>query len=329
MLPENRFAYTAIAGMADASSGSMSPLFIYGPSGAGKSHLARHAAWLAIRRNPRTKILELTGSELAADLAAASAEKAVAAFQRSIRDADLLILEDVQALEGRPESLRQLLSLYDDLAAARVPMVITSRKSPGELQGFPAKLINRFRGGVPALIRLPGEESRVSLLEHFARTRQVPLPQTVAKVLAKQLSVSPRELLAAVLQLEQQSRLKKQALSPAFARQFLDRETLPAAVSLPDIAQSVSRHFRVALAQLKGTSRVQGLVLARQCAMFLSRELTGCSLDDIGQYYGGRDHTTVAHACRRIAELLPRRPEIGVHLGQIRSNLGVQGPAGE
>lgn len=326
VLPENRLAYTAIASLADSAVEPISPIFVYGPSGTGKSHLARHAAWLTIRRNPRTRLLELTGSQLAADLATASGSKAISTFQRNLREADLLVLEDVQGLEGRPESQRQLLSLFDELAASRTQMVITSRKSPGELQGFPAKLTNRFRGGVATLVRLPAEESRASLLEHFARTRQILLPSAATRLLAKQLPVSPRELLAAVLQIEQQSRQKRQPLDATFARRFLERETLPTSLSLSDIAQGVSRHFRVTLAQLRAASRVQGLVIPRQCAMFLSRELTGSSLDDIGQYYGGRDHTTVAHACRRITELLRLRPEIGLHLGQIRSSLGVQGP---
>lgn len=324
VLPENRFAYTAVTGIGNATAEPPPVLYLYGPSGTGKSHLARHAAWLLLRQQAQARVVESTASEWANELAVAASTQKLPALQQQWRQTDLFVLDDVHSLEGRSESQKQLTSLIDDLAAARVPLVFTSRKSPGELRGFSKRLVNRFHGGVASLVRLPCPESRTKLIEHFAGTRQIPIPAAAIRLLAEKLAVSPRELLATVLQLEVQSRQKRRHVDVEFVRRFLDQETTSPGLSLAEIAREVGRHFGVTLAQLRAKSRAKGFVVARQCAMFLSRELTARGLSEIGGYYGGRDHSTVLHACQRIAAELTAGGEIGLHLGQIRGSLGVQ-----
>ena len=326
VLPENRFAYTAATSAGNETAATPQPLYLYGPSGVGKSHLARHCARLVLRRRRDARYQQLFASQFAAELAEASSTRKVPDFQLGYRKLDLFVLEDLHAIEGRMETQRQLLSFLDELTAGGCQIVWTCRKSPGELANFLPKLVNRFHAGVTALVRLPGLESRISLISHFAKGKQIPLPGTAVRILAEALPVSPRELLAAVQQLETSSRMKKSPLDAAYVQRFLANEVRPQGVELADIARAVSQHFDLALSALRSRGRVQGLVLPRQCAMFLSRELTGKGLEQIGKYYGNRDHSTVVHSCNRFRSLMSDDPAIRLHLNQIRNSLGVNAP---
>lgn len=324
VLPENRFAYTAIASLGDrASPDGLASIFLYGPSGVGKSHLAQHGGLLVARRKSGTRCRHVIASEFAAELAEASVEKTIPELRDAGRRCDLLILEDLHALEGRAETQQLLLTLADDLAAAGCQIIWTCRKSPGELANFLPRLVNRFHAGVTALVRLPACDSRISLLGHFAETRQVPLPAECLPLLADALPYSPRELLSAIMRLEAESRQQKCRIDAAFVRKFLRHEVKPPAIALADIARAVARHFGISVAQLRSRTRVQGLVLPRQCAMFLSRDLTGKGLGPIGTFYGDRDHSTVVHACHRLKALLEEEPTVRTHVAQIHGALGV------
>lgn len=329
VLPENRFAYTAVTAMTgEAGSAVSRRLYIYGPSGVGKSHLARHCARLMLRRRHDAQFRQIIASQFAAELAEAASDRTIPEFQAGFRKLDLFILEDLHSLEGRAETQRQLLSFLDELSAGGCQIVWTCRKSPGELANFLPKLVNRFHAGVTALVRLPSQESRVCLIGHFAKCRQVPLPPDAARLLAEALPVSPRELLAAVVQIEASSRLKRVPIDRAYVQKFLAHEVRPQGIVLADIARAVAQHFDLAVGALRSRGRVQGQVLPRQCAMFLSRELTDSGLVQIGRFYGNRDHSTVVHSCNRLKSLLSEDPTVRLHLNQIRNALGVNEPCG-
>ena len=274
-------------------------------------------------RFDRRRFLQMTASEFSARLAEASSNQTIAEFQTSFQDLELFILEDLHALERRPESQRQLLSILDELHANGCGLVLTSRKPPGELADFSYRLVNRFHGAASALIKLPGRVSRESLLTHFANSRQVPLPAEVVSLLADAFPVSPRELLGLVLQLETAALSGQCRIDLPYVKNYLRGEVQPAQITLEEIAKSVARHFGIPLAKLRSRARVQGLVLPRQCAMFLARELTADNLEQIGHYFSNRDHSTVVHSCNRLLSLLPERPELRQHLTQIRSALGL------
>lgn len=327
ILAENRFASTAVSQFtASGTATTREMIFLYGPSGTGKSHLASCAQGKLLKEQPLAHSMLLTAGQFAADFASASAENKIPEWQAGLRHCDLFILEDVHALEQRPEAQQQLLSLIDDLRHEAVPIILTSRKSPGELRGFPSRLVNRFHAGVTALLRLPAQASRSQLLQHFSRLQQLPLTETAVQLLAEQLPISPRELRASVSQLALESRHTQSALNLDFVRRYLRRETPPPTRTLAEIVQVVARHFGISPAQLRARNRTQACVLPRHCAIFLGRELTACSLLEIGRYFGGRDHSTILYACRKVEQSRHQEPEIGLHLGQIRSQLGVQSP---
>lgn len=328
LLDENRFAAAAVqrlqrrgADRGPAAAGGRL-VHIDGPAGAGKSHLVRQFVRDARRADRTLRTALVTASQFAAELAEASAEKTIDRFQAKYRALDLFICEDLAALENRPETQRQLVAVLDEIMSHGGRVVLTSRKSPGELTGVSARLVSRCHGGTCATIRPPGHASRIRLLEHFSQARQLPLPPDAVALLARELPVSPRELLAAVVQLDALARFEKSPPDLRLARRYLAGEVKPPAATLRQIGEAVARHFGLSAAALRGASRQPGVVLARQCAMFLARALTTKTLAEIARHFGRRNHTTVLHACRRIDTQLVDDPALRQHLAHIRGTLG-------
>jgi chromosomal replication initiator protein len=318
VLPENRFAFEAISSIGE---GTPRPIFLYGPSGVGKSHLARHAVRLFLTRKPTARVQHLTAGEFAAEFSEASAHQTIPLFQSATRDFDLFVLEDLQVLGLRPATQEQLLALCNDLTAAGCEILWTSRHSPGDLGGFPKKLVSRFRAGVLAHLKPPGLESRARLLQHFAQMQQFPLSDEATSLLAAGLAVSSRELWAVLTQLEALSRQRRRPVDSDLVRRFLRQETAPPKPRLGAICQAVARHFGISTGQLRSRKQSRVVVLPRQCAMFLARQLSGQSLKQIGHYFGGRDHSTVIHACQRLAALAPEDAGLRLNLSQIETTL--------
>lgn len=322
VLPENRFAFEAISSMGE---GPPRPVYLHGPSGVGKSHLARHAVRLFLSHQPGARVQHLTAGEFAAEFSEASCNRTIPLFQSATREFDLFVLEDLQVLDHRSETQVQLLALYNDLKAAGCQVIWTSRNSPGDLGGFLKKLVSRFRAGVLAQLQPPGLESRLRLLEHFSGLQHLPLSKEAAQLLAAALPVSPRELWAVVAQLEALSQQHKRPLNSDLVRRFLRQEVPPSRPRLDDICRAVARQFGISASQLRSRKQSRGVVLPRQCAMLLARQLSGRSLKQIGHYFGDRDHSTVIHACRRLATLLPHEADLRLNLAQVEALLTARG----
>ena len=299
------------------------PIFLYGPSGVGKTHLARHAVRLFLARRPAARVEHVTAAEFAAEFAEASSRKTIPLFQTATREFDLFVIEDLQALERRKQTQIQLLLLCDELSASGCQILWTSRNAPGEMPQFSRKLVTRFRSGVTAQLRPPGVNSRIKLLQHFGQARQIRLPDDAAKLLATELAVSPRELWALLTQLESIAREQRQALDSDLVRKFLRQEVSPPKPRLEDVCLAVAKQFGISSSQLRSRKQTRGVVFPRQCAMLAARHLTGRSLEQIGKYFGGRDHSTVIYACRRLTKMLPLEAELRLNLSQIEAVLGV------
>jgi len=315
VLPENRFAYTAIV--------ERSPcVFLYGPSGVGKSHLARIAVEQMLRQQPSAPIQSLNASGFAAEFAGAADAGTIAEFQKSYRRLDLLVLEDIHALESRGETQQQLLAVVNELTSRGCMLVWTCPKSPGELVDFLPKLVSRFRAGVMAHLRLPDAEGRRELVSYFAKTSQVSVSEDVVSLIATELPYSPRELQAFISRIDADLRGRKRPVNSDTVRKLLRHEVHAPELTMVEITRAVARYFGVSAAKIRSASRSRQLVLPRQCAMLLARDLTGKSLAQIGHFFGDRDHSTVVHACRRLQELLASDAESRSHLSQLRTALG-------
>lgn len=305
LVPEIRLAHTAITQLGSRSRTRPPSVYIAGPPGTGKSHLAR--LFLQADHGDRRLVL---ASEFAAELAEASQHKEIAGFQDRFRQLDTLVCEDLQALSGRRESQLQLLAVIDEILGRGGRVLITASRLPGRLERCDRKLVSRCRGGVVVSVRRPGPASRLQLLEHFASRHQVPLPVDVAQMLTRRITGSPRDLLSALGQLETLARISGGVIDKTMARSVVAGDVAAKPPGLSQITRAVARHFGVSVRRLRERSRAQHIVVPRQCAMLLARELTGTIYSDIADYFGCSNHTTVLHACRRMQQRLGNEPEL-------------------
>ncbi|MCA9117613.1 MAG: ATP-binding protein [Planctomycetaceae bacterium] len=323
ILPENRQAWEAVLRLLDGVSGGLSPLvYLWGPAGGGKSHLLKQFEREARKRQPAVRIASLTASQLAADLADASVAGTVTEFREQFSGLDFFICEDLGALQKRHKTLQLLESIINETLKEGQGVLLSASRLPRELEALTPRLVSRCHAGVCTSIPLPEQESRVRLLQQFADTRQIPLTSSAAEYLATELALSPRELLAATLQLELLARRTSRTLvDEALARVYAGQEPGQPQPDLKQIARIVARHFTIRISDLRSTDRRHEHQLPRQCAMFLARELTDESLQTIAEYFGRRNHSTVVHSCRRTASQLDTDVELRHHLSQLRNQL--------
>jgi len=316
LVPEIRLAHTAITQLGSRSRSRPPSVYIAGPPGTGKSHLAR-----LFQQADSGRKASVLASEFAAELAEAAQHRSIPEFQDRFRKLDTLVCEDLQALVGRKESQQQLLAVIDEILGRGGRVLITASRLPGRLDRFDRKLVSRCRGGVVVSVRRPGPASRLQLLEHFASRHQVPLPVDVAQLLAQKITGSPRDLISALGQLETLSRISGGVIDTAMARNVVAGDAEAKPPGLAQIARVVARHFGVSARRLRERSRAQHIVVPRQCAMLLARELTGTIYSKIAAYFGCSNHTTVLHACRRMQQRLGNEPELRQLIHSIHAEL--------
>ncbi|MFM9965768.1 MAG: AFG1/ZapE family ATPase [Planctomycetaceae bacterium] len=317
-LAEQRLARSALRRWLNpAAVGKGRLMYLVGPAGSGKSALLAES----FRELPSSQVtpqqvapLQVTAAEFAAQLAEASSNQQLPDFQERFRSVSALVCEDIQALERRPESQRQLLAVIDELLARGCDVIVTSTKLPGQLESFPAKLISRFRGGTTIRIQPPGPESRADLLRLFCRQHRLSITRDALALLADSLSVSPRELIGVVTQLTALHRSVKRADIETYLQQ-----ELPAASITPlKVTRAVAKEFGIVLSALRSSRRSQALVLPRQCAMWLCRKLCHASYPELGKFFE-RQHSSVIHAVRKLESRLDKEPALRQRLARLES----------
>ncbi len=324
ILPENQLAFEGIKQLqAAGQSTSQCLLYLTSPSGTGKTHLVKHCLKEFLRENENMNYQNLLVSEYAARYAEASQNKTPEKFQKQFENCQLLILEDLTAIQGRKETQKQLVSTIDHVLKNGGKCILTCTKMPGELESVSTRLTNRCHGGICLEMELPGKKSREKLLHQMASFMQIPLPNDAIKLIATSVSASPRELEATLIQLEATAQMNKKNINMEFIKLFLAGDISTPSPTLTQITRSVSKQFQVSIKNIRSTSRLQGHVFARQCAMFLMRELREESLQKIAAYFHRKNHSTVTHACRKIHKMETDNITMKHHLKQIRNSLGV------
>jgi chromosomal replication initiator protein len=325
-LRENRAAQGAVEQVVECITGSaarrtFNPLFLYGPAGTGKSLLVTFLIDEVTRRAPERQVCLVPAGDFAEWLQPDERDPLPTQEMQAARSADLLVLEDVHLLPERaPAAADTLTALIDRALARQRQVVATANVGPAQLARLPARLTSRLGQGLVVGLELLAPGSRLIFLEQRARARQLGVGREVLAWLADHIPGSPRQLEGALVRLETLIRVEGRSLSLAELPQLLPEEAARQP-SLERIVRQVGRFFAVEPRQLCSRRRSHDALLPRQVSMYLARQLTRLSLEQIGAFFGGRDHTTVLHACRKIEEALPHDARIAGAVRQLHADL--------
>ncbi|MGD7707450.1 chromosomal replication initiator protein DnaA [Microlunatus sp. Y2014] len=309
----NRFAHAAAVAVAEAPGRSYNPLMIYGDSGLGKTHLL-HALGHYVRNYfDRVKVRYVSTEELTNDFINAISENKTAQFRRHYRDVDVLLIDDIQFLESKIQTQEEFFHTFNTLHNAQKQIVMTSDRPPRSLEALEPRLRSRFEWGLITDVQPPDLETRIAILRKKASQERLTAPPDVLEFIASRIQTNIRELEGALIRVTAFASLNRQKVDLGLAEIVL-KDLIPeggeAQITSGLIMAQTAAYFGVTIDDLCSQNRTHMLVTARQIAMYLCRELTDLSLPKIGQQFGGRDHTTVMHADRKIRQLLSERRSV-------------------
>ena len=306
----NRFAHAAAVAVAEAPGKAYNPLLVYGDSGLGKTHLLHAIGHYVRSLYAGARVRYVSSEEFTNDFINAIRDDRAAAFQRRYREVDVLLIDDIQFLEGKIQTQEEFFHTFNTLHNASKQIVITSDRPPKRLGALEDRLRNRFEWGLITDVQPPDLETRIAILRKKAATEKLTAPADVLEFIASKIQTNIRELEGALIRATAFASLNGQPVDLALAEIVL-KDLLPEGgepdISAATIIAQTSAYFTVPIEDLCGPNRSRSLVNARQIAMYLCRELTDMSLPKIGQQFGGRDHTTVMHANNKIREQMAER----------------------
>ncbi len=301
----NQLARAAALQVAENPGGAYNPLFIYGGVGLGKTHLIQAVGNQLLLHNPAAKVRYVHAEQYVSDVVRAYQHKAFDAFKRSYHSLDLLLIDDIQFFGGKTRTQEEFFFAFNALIEARRQIIITCDSFPKELAGIEERLISRFGWGLTVAIEPPELEMRVAILISKAVSEGIQLDETVAFFIAKHIRSNVRELEGALKRVMAYAQFIGDSITLSTTKEAL-KDLLAIQnrqVSLENIQKTVADYYKIKVSDMFSKKRNRSVARPRQVAMALAKELTQLSLPEIGEAFGGRDHTTVLHACRKIAEL--------------------------
>ena len=306
----NRFAHAAAVAVAEQPAKAYNPLFIYGESGLGKTHLLHAIGHYTRTLYAGSRVRYVSSEEFTNEFINSIRDDKAAAFQRRYRDVDVLLVDDIQFLSGKVQTQEEFFHTFNTLHNANKQIVVTSDLPPKQLDGFEDRMRSRFEWGLITDVQPPDLETRIAILRKKSAQERLSAPPEVLEFIASKISTNIRELEGALIRVTAFASLNRQPVDLPLAEIVL--KDLITDQAGPEITSSIimmqtAAYFGVTVDDLCGSSRSRVLVTARQIAMYLCRELTDLSLPKIGQAFGGRDHTTVMHADRKIRQLMAER----------------------
>lgn len=326
----NRFAHAAAVAVAEAPAKAYNPLFIYGESGLGKTHLLHAIGAYAKELYGGVRVRYVSSEEFTNDFINSIRDDKSSNFQRRYRDLDVLLVDDIQFLENKERTQEEFFHTFNTLYNANKQIVISSDRPPKQLTTLEDRLRSRFEWGLITDIQPPELETRIAILRKKAAQDKLNAPDDVLEYIASKISTNIRELEGALIRVTAFASLNRQLVDMNLAEIVL-KDLIPDD-STPEITASLimaqtAAYFSLTLDDLCGTSRSRVLVNARQIAMYLCREMTELSLPKIGQTFGGRDHTTVMHADRKVRHLMAERRSIFNQVSELTNRIKLQAKA--
>lgn len=305
--PGNRFAHAAALAVAESPSESYNPLFIYGGVGLGKTHLMHAIGHYVMEHNPNANVQYLSSEKFTNEFINSIRDNKTEEFRNKYRNVDVLLIDDIQFLAGKEQTQEEFFHTFNTLHEDSKQIVISSDRPPKEIPTLEDRLRSRFEWGLITDITPPDLETRIAILRKKAKADGLDVPNEVMIYIANQIDTNIRQLEGALIRVVAYSSLENKDIDADLAAEALKHFETPThskVISIIDIQRAVANVYQLKIDDLKAKKRTKSIAYPRQIAMYLSRELTDCSLPKIGKEFGGRDHTTVIHACDKISKLL-------------------------
>ena len=320
----NRFAHAAAVAVAEAPAKAYNPLFIYGDSGLGKTHLLHAIGHYAESLYPGIRVRYVSSEEFTNDLINSIANNRASVFQSRYREIDILLIDDIQFLQGKDSTQEAFFHTFNTLHDHNKQVVITSDLPPKHLTGFEDRMRSRFEWGLITDVQAPDLETRIAILRKKAQSEKFQVDNEILEYMASKVSSNIRELEGTLIRVTAFASLNRTAVDLALVQTVLkDLITLDDdnVIAPVDIINHTAEYFKLSVDDLYGSSRSQAVATARQIAMYLCREMTSLSLPKIGQLFGNRDHTTVMYANKKITELMKERRSIYNQVTELTSRI--------
>lgn len=321
----NRFAHAAAKAVVETPARAYNPLFLYGQTGLGKTHLMHAIGQEMLRRNPELNIVFITSELFTNQLIESIQKKSAPKFRAKYRQADVLLIDDIHFIAGKEATQEELFHTFNELYDMHKQIVLSSDRGPKEIQGMEDRLVSRFEWGLVTDIQPPDFETRMAILQNKAAEESVILDQEVIRFIATVVTSNIRELEGALVTVLAYSKLTGQEVNVPLVEQVLKdligRSRLKT-ITFERIQKTVAEHFDVRILDMRGRSRQRQIAFPRQIAMYLCKSLiTGMTLSEIGEVFGGKDHTTVLYACQKITEEVERDDTLRQMVTKIEKDL--------
>lgn len=320
----NRFAHAASLAVAQAPAKAYNPLFIYGGVGLGKTHLMHAIGHYILEHNPSSKVMYVSSEKFTNELINSIRDDKNVEFRNKYRNIDVLLIDDIQFIAGKERTQEEFFHTFNALYEANKQIIISSDRPPKEIPTLEERLRSRFEWGLITDIQPPDFETRIAILRKKAMMEKLTVPDEVINFIATKIETNIRELEGALIRIVAFSSLTNKPIDLALAEHVL-KDILPSnkpkSVSVMDILQVVGNYFSVKIEDFKSKKRTKEIAYARQVAMYLCRELTDFSLPKIGEEFGGRDHTTVIHACEKISRDIQKDPQFASLIENLKKKI--------
>ncbi|UQS84357.1 chromosomal replication initiator protein DnaA [Bombilactobacillus thymidiniphilus] len=320
----NQMAHAAALVVSEEPGTMYNPLFIYGGVGLGKTHLMQAIGHRLLDRNPQANVKYISSESFANDFINSIQNRTQEEFRNEYRTVDLLLVDDIQFFADKEGTQEEFFHTFNTLYNTKKQIVLTSDRLPNEIPKLQERLVSRFKWGLSVDITAPDLETRTAILRKKAIAENLEIPDDALSYIASQIDSNVRELEGALVRVQAYSTMKNSDITVSLAAEALkDLKDAKHQVglSIDKIQTVVAKYFKISVGDLKGKRRTKTIVVPRQIAMYLARELTDSSLPKIGQEFGGKDHTTVLHSCEKIAKLLESDLNIQHDVTNLRGTL--------
>lgn len=315
----NRFAHAASVAVSDSPAKAYNPLFIYGGVGLGKTHLMHAVGQRVLQKSPKSKVLYITSEDFTNQMISAIQNRTMQKFREKYRHVDILLIDDIQFIAGKESTQEEFFHTFNTLYDAHKQIIVSSDRPPKEIQSLEERLISRFEWGLVTDIQPPDFETRIAILKKKSEKETIVLPEDVFYFLAEKIKSNIRELEGALIRVVAYAKLIGKEVSADMAKEVLKDMIIEGEkkITIDLIQKKVAEYFDIKPSDMRAKKRSKAVAYPRQIAMYLTRQLTDFSLPEIGDQFGGRDHTTVMHACNKIENDLKEKSGLKVLIDKL------------